>query len=134
MAELQHAMADPNATPSQLDEYKKKMSAVKKQMEHIQAEREAAGGSTGYAVISKDGVQLENRQGPLRLAAFRTERVSTDAASEVLKRSGLKIGDTITEDSLKGLRAAASAVDEHFHIIVHEHGQGEIEVVLVSSE
>jgi hypothetical protein len=25
-------------------------------------------------------------------------------------------------------------VDEHFHIIVHEHGQGEIEVVLVSSE
>ena len=134
MAELQRAMADPNATPSQLDEYKKKMAGAKEQMEHIRAEREAAGGSTGYAVISKDGVQLENRQGPLRLAAFRTERVSTDAASEVLKRSGLKIGDTITEDSLKGLRAAASAVDEHFHIIVHEHGQGEVEVVLVSSE
>ena len=133
MTELRRAMEDPNATPSQLDEYKKKMAAVKAQLEHIRAEREAMG-QTGSTVIMKDGTKIESRQGPLHLVAFRTERVSNDAASEVLKRSGLKIGDTVTEDSLRGLRAAASAVDEHFHIIVHDHGQGGIEVVLVSGE
>lgn len=135
IAELQRAIQDPNATPSQLDEYKKKMVELKEQMEHIRVEREAAAGLTvTHTVTMKDGANIENRQGPLHLVAFRTERVSNEAAGEVLKRSGLKVGDTVTEDSLKGLRSAASAVDEHFHIVVHDHGHGGVEVVLVSGE
>ena len=134
MTELQHAMEDSSVSSSQRDEYKMKMVALKEQMAHIRAEREAAAGRDGASVIVKDGVKVEKGQWPLRLVSFRTERVSNDAASEVLKRSGLKVGDTMTEDSLRGLRAAATAVDEHFHIIVHDHSQGGIEVVLVSGE
>lgn len=133
MTELQRALQDPNATPSQLDEYKTKMVALKSQMAHIRAEREAMS-QTGSTVNTKDGTKVENRQGPLRLVAFRTERVSNQAASEVLKRSGLKVGDPVSEDSLRALRTAATAVDEHFHVIVHDHGQGGVEVVLVSGE
>jgi hypothetical protein len=126
-------MQDPNATPSQLDEYKNKMVALREQMEHIRAEREATAQADSEVTIT-DGTKIENRQGPLRLVEFRTERVSNEAASEVLKRSALKVGDTLTEDSLRGLRAAASAVDEHFHITVHDRGHGGVEVVLVSGE
>jgi len=123
MAELQQAMQDPNLSASQRDEYKKKAADVKEQMAHIRAEREAAGGE-----------KREGGQGPLHLVAFKTERVSADAAGEVLKRAGLKIGDPITEDSMKNLRAAASAVDEHFHLNAHDDGNGGISVVLVSRD
>ena len=94
MAELQQAMQDPNLPASQRDEYKMKMIDAKMQMEHINAERAGA----------EKRETREAYHGPLRLVAFKTERVSADAAGEVLKRSGLKIGDTITEDSLRRLK------------------------------
>lgn len=122
MAELQEIMPDPNLSPSQRDEYKKKAAELKEQMAHIRAEREAVEG----------GEKREGSEGPLHLVAFKTERVSADAAGEVLKRSGLKIGDAMTEDALKNLRAAATAVDEHFRVNMHDDGRGGVTVVLVS--
>src|SRR4029453_18717713 len=41
MAELEEGLKDPNLSPSQRDEYKKKAADVKEQMEHIRAERVA---------------------------------------------------------------------------------------------
>jgi len=129
--ELENALKDPKVTGSQRDEYQAKLIAARQDMEKIRA-------SQGRQVsLSGDVVYRENSErstGPLRLAAFKTERVSQDAAGEVLKRAGLKIGDPITEAALKNLRAAATAVDEHFHISMHDDGRGGISIVLVSQE
>jgi len=124
MAELEEAMRDPNLSPGQRDEYKKKAADVKEKMEHIRAER---AGDT----IRVNG---EAYRGPMHLVAFKTERVSADAAAEVLKRSGLKIGDTITEDSLHRVKAAATAVDEHFAVVMHDDGRAGVSLVLVSRD
>jgi TonB family protein len=124
MAELEEGLKDPNLSPSQRDEYKKKAADVKEQMEHIRAER----------LADKIRVNNEAYQGPMHLVAFKTERVSADAAGEVLKRSGLKIGDTINEDSLRRVKTAATAVDEHFRVVMHDDGRGGVSLVLVSRE
>jgi hypothetical protein len=78
--------------------------------------------------------ERDNFTGPSRLVAFTTERVAADVASEVLKRSGLKIGDPITEQSLKAVNLAAAAVDEHLHVVMHHEGEGRVSLVLVSRE
>jgi TonB family protein len=127
--ELQRATQDPNMSPSQLDEYKQKMAAVEKQLEHIRAE--TAGREIAVTVERRE---RDNFTGPSRLVAFTTERVAADVASEVLKRSGLKIGDPITEQSLKAVNLAAAAVDEHLHVVMHHEGEGRVSLVLVSRE
>jgi len=124
MAELEEGLRDPNLSPSQRDEYKKKAAEVKEKMELIRAAREKAEGRE----------KREGYEGPLHLVAFKTERVSADAAGEVLKRSGLKIGDTITEDAMHKVKAAATAVDEHFAVVMHDDGRGGVSLVLVSRE
>ena len=124
MAELEEGLRDPNLSPSQRDEYKKKAAEVREQLEHIRAERVGA-------KIRENG---DAYQGPMRLVAFKTERVSADAAGEVLKKSGLKIGDPITEDSLHRVNAAAAAIDEHFKVVMHDDGRGGVSLVLVSRE
>ena len=124
MAELEEGLRDPNLSSSQRDERKKKAAEVQAKMEHIRAER------AGENIR----VNSEGYQGPLHLVAFKTERVSDDAAGEVLKRSGLKIGDTITEDAMHKVKAAATAVDEHFAVVMHDDGRGGVSLVLVSRE
>jgi TonB family protein len=124
MAELERAMQDPTLSASKRDEFKKKAADVKEKIEHIRNERAGMEGRE----------KSEAYQGPMHLVAFKTERVSADAAGEVLKRSGLKIGDAITEDSLHRVKAAAAAVDEHFRVIMHDDGRGGVSFVLVSRE
>jgi TonB family protein len=124
IAELHQAMNDQNLSTSQRDEYKMKTALLQEQLEHIRAER---------AEVEKRE-KNEAYHGPLHLVAFKTERVSADAAGEVLKRSGLKIGDTIAEDSLRRLKTAAVAVDEHFQVVMHDDGRGGVSLVLVSRE
>jgi TonB family protein len=125
--ELEHAVQDQSLTPSQRDEYKQKLVAARQEIEKIRAGEERR----PYTV---ERSERQKSEGPLRLVAFKTERVSQDAAGEVLKRAGLKIGDPITEDSMKNLRAAAAAVDEHFSINARDDGHGGISIVLVSRD
>ena len=127
LAELERAVQDQSLTPGQRDEYKQKLVATRQEMEasRVRERRVYTDGEAG---------ERENSVGPLRLVAFYTERVSQDAAGEVLKRAGLKIGDPITEDSMKKLRAAATAVDEHFYVNARDDGRGGISVVLVSRD
>jgi TonB family protein len=127
IAELEHAVLDQSLTASQRDEYKQKLVAARQDMEKIRAGEERL----TYTV---DRSERQKFEGPLRLVAFKTERVSQDAAAEVLKRAGLTIGDPITEDSMKNLRAAAAAVDEHFSINARDDGHGGISIVLVSRD
>ncbi len=136
MVELQRAMEDSNVKGSQRDEYKEKLAAVKADLAHIQAERENM--SEGERlIVTREGYSVgkaEASQGPLRLVAVKSERVSEEAMSEVMKRAGLKIGDPITEDSMKSLRDAAAAVDEHLKVVMHDDGRGGVSLVLVSRE
>ena len=125
MEELQNALQDPNATPSQRDEYKKKLAVVKEEFAHMQAEREGAPAGGG---------KREEYRGPLHLVAFKTERASDTAAGEVLQRAGVKIGDEFSENSLRNIRAAAAAIDEHFKVVMHDDGHGGVSLVLVSRE
>ena len=127
-------MQNPNLSASQRDEYKQKAVEVKQQMAHIRAETEVVDGREKREfVVSDDRRPSELAYtGPRRLVAFRTERVSADAAGEVMKRSGLKIGDTMTEDAMKKLREAATAVDEHFRLTIYDDGHGGVTVALVS--
>jgi TonB family protein len=124
MAELQRAMQDPNLSASQRDEFKNKAAAVKAQLEHIRVERAEMEGRE----------KREAYEGPMHLVTFKTARVSADAAEEVLKRSGLKVGDPITEESLRRVKTAAAAVDEHFKVVMHDDGRGGVSLVLVSRE
>jgi len=137
IAELQRGLEDPNVNASQREEYKAKLAEATKEMEHIQTEHAAMSErGEGYVVRERGpaGGTPEAWHGPLHLVAFRTERVSEDAAREVLNRAGLKIGDPITEDSMRSIRAAAAAVDEHLEVVMHDHGHGRVSLVLVSRE
>jgi len=131
IAELEAALRDPKVTGTQREEYQQKLVAIRQDLEKIRA-------SQGRRVyVTGDGIEREKSDrstGPLRLVAFKTERVSQDAAAEVLKRTGLKIGDPITEDAMKNLRAAATAVDEHFYVNMRDDGKGGISIVLVSRD
>lgn len=136
IAELQRGLEDPNVKGSQREEYKAKLAEATKEMEHIQAER-AAMSEDGKVYLIREGNvggKSETSRGPLHLVAFRTERVSEDAAREVLNRAGLEIGDPITEDSMRSIRAAAAAVDEHLSVVMHDDGRGGVSLVLVSRE
>jgi hypothetical protein len=122
---------DEKVTGSQREEYKAKLAEATTEMAHINAERNAMEQTERTGGPAR---MQERYSGPLRLVAFETERVSRDAAAEVLQRAGLKIGDTITEASLTRLRESASAVDEHFHVVMHDDGHGSVSLVLVSRE
>jgi len=135
ITELSRALEDPAVKGPQRDEYKAKLAEATAEMAHIQAERAAM--DSQRVIRVREGVSethSERSQEPLRLMAFKTERVSADAASEVMKRAGVKVGDTITEDSLRSIRAAATAVDEHFKVAMHDEGHGRVSLVLVSRE
>jgi bla regulator protein BlaR1 len=122
--EIDKALADPNVTRGMRDDLTKRMAEAKEDMAKIRAERE---------VEPEEGRgKRERYTGPLRLVNVRTERVSNDAVAEVLKRAGLKVGDAVTEESLKRLRAAAAGVDEHFRVVITDNGQGGITVTIVS--
>ena len=110
MGELQHAHQDPNAYSESERRVQDETGVVKKELEHIRSER--AGGEIAFTVERRDGKSREYR------SAASSGRVqdrtrSDDAAAEVLQRAGVKIGDEITEHSLRSIAVAASAVDEH---------------------
>lgn len=126
--ELENALKDPKVTGSQRDEYQQKLIAARQDMEKIRV-----GERRVYELRDAGEPGKTARvEGPLRLVAFKTERVSSEAAGEVLKRAGLKIGDPVTEDAFKTLRAAATAVDEHFQVRMQPDNRGGVTIVLIS--
>jgi len=128
IAEWHQALEDDRITGSQREEYKAKLSEATAEMAHISAERGA------MEVKPEPAGKAERSNGPLRFVWFETERVSQEAAAEVMKRAGVGIGDTLTEQSLRNLRAAATAVDAHFHIVIHDDGRGGASLVLLSRD
>jgi TonB family protein len=120
--ELRNAIADPQISVAQREEFKAKLQVTMDLMAKRKALRdsEAARGS------------LERSAGPMRLARVKTERVSDEAVNEVMARARLKIGDTVTEDALKRLRAAAADVDEHLNAEFQTDDKGNLTVMIIS--
>ena len=137
--ELRRALEDDKVTGSQREEYKAKLAAATAEMAHIIAERRSDEryevrpdqDAVGERVRVEKG---EGYRGPLHLVKVETERVSADAVAEVMTRAGVKIGDTVTEQSLRNLRATAKAVDEHFAVVMHTEQDGQVALVFVSRE
>jgi hypothetical protein len=55
-----------------------------------------------------------------KLVDVRTERVPQTTANELLAQAGVALGDALTEDSVKRIKHAAGAIDEHFEIRFHQ--------------
>ena len=120
------------------DDLVKRIGEAREDLAKIQAQREVPrevvpDGEIRFKVerVPRRG-RVERDAGPMRLVAVRAERVSDEAVNEVLKRAGLKVGDAVTEESLKKLRAAAAGVDEHLRVVMSDDGQGGITVKIVS--
>jgi TonB family protein len=120
--ELRNAIADPQISVSQREEFKAKLQLTMDLMAKRQALRDSEAGRG----------RLERSTGPLRLARVKTERVSEEAVNEVMARAGLKIGDTVTEEALKRLRSAATDVDEHLSAEFDTDDKGNLTVMIIS--
>jgi TonB family protein len=127
---IENALADPKVTGGMREDLTKRLAEAREDMAKIRAQREL-GPEDSIRVRVSEGT-FERSKGPLRLVAVRTERVSGEAVSEVLKRAGVKVGDTVTEETLKALRSAAAGVDEHLRVVISDNGQGGITVTIVS--
>jgi TonB family protein len=133
ITEIENALADPKVTGGMREDLTKRLAEAREDMAKIRAQREPGPeDSIRVRVRQESEGKFERSKGPLRLVAIRTERVSGEAVSEVLKRAGVKVGDTITEETLKTLRSAAAGVDEHLRVVVSDNGQGGITVTIVS--
>lgn len=110
MAEMRGAIASPETSAAEKEELKNKYADLEKML-----------------ILRRLQDREPASEGPLRLAQIRTERVSNEWASEILARTGLKIGDTVSEERIKQVRAAAASVDEHVRV---EFGRDERGVVL----
>ena len=132
--EIENALADPKVTGGMREDLTKRLAEAREDMAKMRAERELAPEGETLRVRVRQGSEgkFERSKGPLRLVAVRTERVSNEAVSEVLKRAGVKVGDTVTEETLKRLRSAAAGVDEHLRVVINDNGQGGITVTIVS--
>jgi TonB family protein len=71
--------------------------------------------------------------GTAKLVDLRTERVTQSTARELLAQAGVAIGDALTEDSVKRIRQAAGAMDEHFEITFHQNRKAGGVVVTITA-
>ena len=95
---LEKAIADPNITDEQKAEYARKQVAVKLAL---------------AAVLAKQGAKVE---GSSRLVQIKTERLPQETVAEILAHAGVRVGDEMTEDVARRIRAAVRQVDQHVHV------------------
>jgi hypothetical protein len=112
MAEMREAIERPETNAAEREELKEKYA-------HLEKELAAGEGA-------------EAAQGTMRLAQIRTERVSEGWAAEILSKTGLAIGDTISEEQLKRIRAAAASVDEHVRVEFGRDDRGGVVLTFIT--
>jgi D-alanyl-D-alanine endopeptidase (penicillin-binding protein 7) len=111
LEEMEKAIADPTTTDEQRLELKMRMEKMRVEMEQTFL---SEGELVGFAVTRR--ATKEGFDGRLPLLQVRTERVSQETASEVMKQAGLSIGDPVTAESVKRIEQAAQTMDEHFRV------------------
>jgi TonB family protein len=118
MKELEHALADPTASPEQREEWKAKLADSHRLIEKLRAERE---GRAGQAP-----------EGPARLVQIRSERVTDDTMKEFMAHAGISVGDTLDKSTVKRIFDAAFSVDEHLSVRFHNDGNGGMVLSLIN--
>jgi TonB family protein len=128
MEELNKAMQDPNASDQQKEEWK--LDFVKQAMllEKIRAEG---------AVKPNIRIELADEgrspfEGSLRLVRIGGERVTAETMKEFVRRAGVSIGDSITEDMAKRMSEVARNLDEHLRVSFQRDGTGGLIVMLLN--
>ena len=114
LMELERAIADPNITDEQKAEYARKQVAVKLELAAVRAER---------------GAKVE---GSSRLVQIKTERLPQETVAEILAHAGVRIGDEMTEDVARRIRAAVRQVDEHVRVSFGGDGKGGTVVAIIA--
>jgi TonB family protein len=114
LMELERALADPNITDEQKVEYTSKQVAVKLELAAVRAER---------------GAKVE---GSSRLVQIKTERLPQETVAEILAHAGVRIGDEMTEDVARRIRAAVRQVDEHVSVSFGGDGKGGTVVAIIA--
>jgi hypothetical protein len=60
------------------------------------------------------------------------ERLPQEAIAEILAHAGVRVGDEMTEDTARRIRAAARQVDEHIRISFGGDGKGGTVVAIIA--
>jgi len=135
MVELEQALSDPSWSDADKEELKAKYVEAKMRLEKWRAERLVEGDvitmKTRDGQIETKVKKAEEPSGPPRLVQVRGERVSNDIMKQVMSRTGLTIGDVVTEQAAKRLREAAQSIDEHLHVRFDSDGKGGLVIVFV---
>jgi TonB family protein len=84
----------------------------------LKGDHELAKKSMNWKIVEAHGEPKFD--GMAKLVDVRTERVPQTTANELLAQAGVALGDALTEDSVKRIKHAAGAIDEHFEIRFHQ--------------
>ena len=71
-------------------------------------------------------------EGTPRLVQIRSERVPQSVLREITAGIGVKIGDPITEDTVKHIREVVSAIDEHLRVTLQSDERGGVVLAIIA--
>ena len=81
---------------------------------------------------TREGRYGEVPEAPGTLVQIRSERVTDDTMKEFMAHSGIHVGDTLDKDTVKRIFEAASSVDEHLNVRLHNDGKGGMVLSLIN--
>ena len=102
--EMRRAVESDQTSDGERLELKGKLEVLSQRMEKLRAEHE-----TGVTEVPAQSAST-------RLYRVRSERVSNDVVSDIMRRAGLSVGAVITEATFKRVRALAAETDEHVQV------------------
>jgi len=122
MEEIKEALADPATSASRQAELKTKLRDAQRQLAEIQARAEREEQTAAVSLMT----QPVSFDAPKVLSQIRSERVSGETRQMLLSQAGVHLGDTITEDTARRLRAVAAQVDSRIRVEFQSDGKGGI--------
>ena len=129
MKELKLALQDPNASDQQKDEWKREYEKQALLLDKMLAE---AAGKDGAVYTVRLAPRRSLFEGTPRLVRIGGERVTRETMKEFVQRSGLSIGDAITEDMAKRASEVARNLDEHLRVSFERDGSGGLIIMLLN--
>jgi molecular chaperone DnaK (HSP70) len=117
LTEVQAALADPTLTPEQRQEFEHKGAEAKEMLATMRAEKEGAEGP--------------GEQTPV-LVQVKKERVSAEIVQAILSQAGAHVGDPVTRATVKRIREAADAIDDHLRVEFGRDGKGGLVLVVLA--
>jgi TonB family protein len=114
LRELEIALSSAELTDAQRTEYKNLSAKLRAE---AQLEVEARNAKTGWSG---------------QLTRIKTERLPDLAASQILGRAGVALGDRLDEAAVKRVRQAVAAYDEHLRVSFEQDGKGGVILFIIA--